>query len=512
MRKKRFYGKRVLFLLLIVVLMTGLSVLPVSAARKKYISKKRVTLNTGSSATVKLIGTIRYAHWSVSGKKLITFRERGRKHKTAIITAGTIPGSCYLVAKSGKKTFRCKVTVQDPNAFHEKPVSSSTKNMTGAYRAKKVKSLEPGDSFIRAVADTSVSLMKEVAKEEKSGKNILISPDSILTAIAMVENGAAGETLSEMEKALGGISVKKYKKYLAGLHKPLTSSKQLTYQIANSVWYKNGQIRMKESYLQDTVNYFGADIFAAPFNGKTVKDINTWAYNHTQGKIPSIIERLEPDARSVLMNAVYFKGKWGVPYETTMKRKFTQADGSKKTVDMLESDENIYLTIGGGEGFVKPYVGGSIGFLGLLPPENVPAETFLQNLTGKDFIDGYNKRRTKGVLVRTRMPKFRYDYSVALTGPLKKLGVKRAFTDDADFSGMTEDSISIDEIQHKTFIEVNEEGTEAAAVTAVLLKANSLLPSKKEIKEVYLDRPFIYGLIDMKTGIPLFIGMLQTMQ
>ena len=390
--------------------------------------------------------------------------------------------------------------------FKEKPISSSSKNQTGQYSAKKTSGKKTGSGFVNAMANTSVHLLQESLNEGKAGQNILISPDSILTAMTMVGNGAAGETLVEMKKAFGGISAKNYSQYLLTLHKRLSKSKEIKYTIADSIWFRKGKIKLKKSFLKRMVSLYGADIYSAPFNRQTVKDINNWVYNHTNGKIRSIINRLDPMDRAVVINAIYFKGKWMEPYSGTVSRTFTKENGSKKTARMLEGTEKTYVTVNGADGFVKYYSGGKTAFMALLPPEGTTVGEYIRGLTGSDLISGYKSRISTNISVRTRLPQFGYDYQISLKSPLMRMGIRRAFTKLADFSKMTSKEIHIDDVLHKTHIEVNRYGTEAAAVTAVIMRENSAFHPDIVIKEVFLDRPFVYAIIDAKTGLPLFIG------
>ena len=361
------------------------------------------------------------------------------------------------------------------------------------------------------MADSSIRLLREVMRKTKTGQNVLISPDSILTAVVMVENGAARSTLSEMESALGNVSVSAYTKYLTKLHKRLMGSSAYTYLSANSVWYKKGEISLKKKYRQTIQSAFDAETYGEPFNTATVAKINSWASEHTKGKIPNIINRLDPSDRVVVMNAVYFKGAWSVPYEDTTKRRFTKSDGSTQKVDMLEGTERSYVQIDGARGFVKTYKGGNVALLTLLPPKNTTVSSYLKKLSGADLINGYKNRRETNIVVYTRMPEFSYDFSTSLKAPLIRMGIKRAFSkSSSDFSKMSSKGIHIDDVIHKTHIDLTKEGTEAAAVTAITMKANSAGPgSKPTVKKVYLNRPFIYAIIDTKTGIPLFLGVVN---
>ena len=490
------------------VLMVSVPAAPVSAAKKKVsLTRTRIALTAGSAAKLKIKGTGRKVKWSVKGKKLVTLRPRGRKQQTVRIKAGKKTGRCYVVASIGKRTWKCRVTVSAP-AAEEKKISKSSVNVTKKYKAKKTKTLKADSTFVRAVSNSSVELLKETVAAEKKGTNVLISPDSVFTALSLVECGASGKTLSEMKKALGGISAGKYSRYLNTLHRRLSRDQATDYRVANSLWYKKGEAKMKKAYLKKIVSSHGAEVYASPFNSRTLRDINNWTYNHTEGKISDIIDRLEPSARTVAVNAVYFKGGWAEPYGGTRKRTFTAANGTAEKVAMLEGVEHTYVTAAGASGFVKYYRGGNTAFMALLPPKGTSADDFVAQLTGQDIMDAYRKRVDSGVRVYTRMPEFRYDYSASLVNPLKKMGILSAFTPAADFSKMSSSGICIDDILHKTYIDLNKDGTEAAAVTALIMK-NSSIPMKMEEKKVYLNRPFVYAIIDTDTGIPLFIGTLN---
>ena len=366
-------------------------------------------------------------------------------------------------------------------------------------------------SAVYAVAETSVRLLEKTMEEEKKTKNILISPDSLLTAVAMVENGASGKTLREMESAFGDIPVSRYSRFFSNIHKRFKKSKSCIYQNANSIWYKKGAIKLKKGYQNKVAKYFDAELVMASFMQDTVTKINSWVSEKTKGKISQIINRIEPDMRLIAVNAVYFKGAWAEPYQDTTRLAFTNASGIKKKVPTLSGQECCYVNIAGADGFVKYYQGGQFAFMGLLPPQNISVKQYVKILTGKALIDGYKNRITKNITVSVRMPEFKYEYEKSMVNPFQSLGIKRAFSDLADFSAMTSLPVMIDDILHKTYIDLNKEGTEAAAVTAVLIKANGVYDPDRIVKKVYLNRPFVYSIIDTKTGLPLFLGVVNTL-
>ena len=362
-----------------------------------------------------------------------------------------------------------------------------------------------------AMADSSVKLLREALRTAKKDENILISPDSIFTAMAMVEYGAAGTTLQEMEAVLGNVSAARFGRFLSGLHQRLTGSSAYTYSPANSVWYKKGEVTLKKGYLNKMAKSFQADIYAATFNAATVKQVNAWVNKKTYGKIPSIIKKINPQDRVILVNSVYFKGDWAEPYMVSTERAFTKASGQQQKVEMMSGTENEFVSINGARGFVKNYRGGKVAFMALLPPSGTSVKEYAAALTGSDLIKGYKTRKTENVIVHTRMPEFTYDYSASMKKALIRLGIKKAFSARADFSKMSKTKMYIDDVFHKTHIEVNKTGTEAAAATAVFFAESAAMPDPDTVeKKVYLNRPFIYAIIDTQTGTPLFLGAVNS--
>ena len=361
-----------------------------------------------------------------------------------------------------------------------------------------------------AAADTSVKLLREAVRSAKTDQNVLISPDSILTAMVMAEYGAAGQTLAEMVAAFGGVSVGQYGDFLMNLHKRLAASKKITYSPANSIWYRKNEVTLKKAYLDKMTQYFQAGLYGEPFDATTVRKINSWVKKSTKGKIPSIIDRLDAQDMVLLINAVYFKGKWAEQYDNTVTKKFTSESGKVQKVDTLIGKEKSYVEICGAKGFVKNYVGGDTAFMALLPPKGTSVKNYLKKLTGQDLIKGFKNRNAKDYAVYTQMPEFSYDYDISLKSALQRMGIRNAFSSiTSDFSKMSKRAMHIDDVIHKTHIDLNKWGTEAAAVTAVVVRANSAMPGQEIVKKVYLNRPFVYAIVDVKTGVPQFLGVVN---
>ena len=361
-------------------------------------------------------------------------------------------------------------------------------------------------TFAEAYADVAFDLLGNCAK---NGKNTMISPASVFFAVNMAENGAAGKTRKEMEDAFGQISTKKTTSQLSKLSRRLSASKSVDFWSPCAIWYAKGLVTLRKPYSDVIRKAYGAVPKASAFDEGTVKDINSWVSSNTNGKINSIIDKLDPLDRLVLVNATYFKGEWADPYSGSRKRKFTKNGGETKKVPMLEGIESEYFEVGGAKCFAKKYIGGEFSFVAILPAKGTTVRSFLSKTDGKDVLKAYRRRKTSGIAVKTRLPKFRYSFSASMKKPLMKLGVKTAFASSADFSKMTKTKVHVDDVLHKTFIEVDEKGTEAAAVTAVIAKANSVLNPPAETKTVYLNRPFIYEIVETATGLPVFIGIVN---
>ena len=260
-----------------------------------------------------------------------------------------------------------------------------------------------------------------------------------------------------------------------------------------------------------------ADLYEAPFDASTVTDINTWVYNNSRNMINGIIDSFGKDDRMVLINTTAFEGQWAEAFEESNVKEetFTSASGRKEKAKMMSASGRIPLiSLNGGKGFAKEYAGEDadhrIAFEALLPPEGMSAEEYAASLTGEDFVKAWEQRKQTEVSIK--LPQFTYDYKASLEDALQDMGIRRAFSDAADLTGIAglEDPLKIDAVLHKTHIELDEKGTKAAAATAIVVKETSMAPGSAE--EVFLDRPFVYALVDTRTGIPLFLGIVNTVE
>ncbi len=371
------------------------------------------------------------------------------------------------------------------------------------------------DAFAQSQMRLAVELFQSSVLESKD-ENVLISPLSIQLALAMTANGADGNTKAEMEALLGDeISLEDLNEYLYSYVNNLPSAEKYKLQIANSIWLRDdeGRLQVEKDFLQKNADYYGAQAYKSAFDDQTLKDINNWVKDHTDGMIDSILDQIDEDAVMYLINALVFDAEWQHVYDKSdvYKGKFTNIGGTEKHVDMMHSEETVYLQDENAIGFMKPYSGSKYNFAVLLPNEGVDIYEYIAGLTGEELMETLSTPQL-GMVMAT-LPKFSYEYELTMNDVLKELGMPSAFIGDtADFSKMAHSSrgnIYIGDVLHKTFISVDELGTKAGAVTKVQMNDESA-PMSEWV--VTLNRPFVYMIIDNETNLPVFIGTVMDVQ
>ena len=376
-------------------------------------------------------------------------------------------------------------------------------------QANKVTGKVADDKFINSQMRLAVELF-QASVNESMDENVLISPLSIQLALAMTANGAAGKTKAEMEALLGGdIKLKELNEYLYTYVNSLPSGEKCKIQIANSIWFRDNENRLQveQDFLQRNADYYGAQAYKTPFDAQTLKDINSWVEDHTDGMIDKILDRIDDDAVMYLINALVFDARWQNVYDKSAINKgtFTNINGEEVSVDMMHSEEMTYLQDAFATGFMKPYHDGKYSFAALLPNEGVDLYDYISGLTSEGLLEMLNNAQS-GAVIAT-LPKFSYEYDLSMNDALKKLGMSTAFDGkNADFSKMAHSSrgnIYIGDVLHKTFIAVDELGTKAGAVTKVEMRDECALVTEWVVT---LDRPFVYMIIDNETNLPFFIG------
>ena len=334
--------------------------------------------------------------------------------------------------------------------------------------------------------------------------NFFFSPYSIMSAFGMAYAGSAGDTAREIESSLG---------ITQGIHESLGAltrdlDKSGCVSSANRVWLKNG-LKLRKSYTDSLRLNYSSTPKELDIKRRTEEaraEINDWVSAKTHGRIKNLIQNLDPYTSMVITNAVYFNAEWRdkFPKSETTKEKFYTVGDNFKEVDMMKQGGDFsYCEKDGVKVIALPYKGGRLSMIAALPPKDNPdalkdidAGTFTGWLEAMSVYD-----------VDLWLPKFRTEERYELKKVFEALGVKRAFTDDADFSGITGDEpLKADNVIHQTFIEVDEEKTEAAAATAIPMMVGSAMPMERPRAEFHADHPFMYFIRDNETGTILFMG------
>ncbi len=363
-----------------------------------------------------------------------------------------------------------------------------------------------------AAGDFAVRLLGATMED---GKNTLVSPLSVLTALSMTANGAAGDTQAQMEKTLGA-SAADYNAYLETYAETAPQGEGCELHLANGLWVKDDpKLTVHQDFLDTVQAHYDAEVRTVPFNRATVRTINSFVAQHTKNRIKKIVEELPEDAMLCLVNALAFDGTWAEVYETHDVRDgvFTTEAGETRKVELMHSTEWDFLEDDQATGFLKPYEGGEFAFLALLPNEGVRVADYVNGLTGEHLAELV--KEPQSIMTYAAMPKFKAEFSTSLKEPLKTMGMPLAFDPLlADFSAMgTYDmknalgDLYISDVLHKTFLEVDEQGTKAGAATAVIMFGPTSAAPPEESRTVTLDRPFVYGIVDLRTNLPVFLGV-----
>ncbi len=340
--------------------------------------------------------------------------------------------------------------------------------------------------------------------------NTLISPLSVMNALAMTAAGARGQTLEQME-ALFGTDLSSLRDYLHGYNDRLPSDRKYRLHLANSIWLKDSpDLTVSPDFLQTNADYFKAGLYTAPFDDSTTKDINNWVSENTEKMIPDILDRISDNTVIYLVNALAFDAEWETIYESSqvLDGIFTCENGTARNVEMMYSEEHAYLKGTNAQGFLKFYSDGKYAFAALLPEEGISLDDYIASLTGQglhEMLTNYEP-----AAVRAAIPKFKTTWDILLNQALESMGMTDAFDPDAaDLSGLGSSpakNLYISRVLHKTYLAVDEKGTRAGAATAVEVRAKGAMKEPEELKIVCLDRPFLYMIIDCEEKIPVFMG------
>lgn len=342
--------------------------------------------------------------------------------------------------------------------------------------------------------------------------NVFISPLSVSIALGMTWNGADDETKSEMESALkmSGMSVEEINEYYRILQTTLPTIDPTTkLTLANSLWYRSG-FQVKPDFLNVNVDYFDAYVRELDFSKAWAVDtINQWCAKKTNNLIPFVLDRIPEDAVMYLINAIYFKGIWRHQFEkkNTSQADFTNEAGEKVKVNMMfQKDTFAYAEDEKAQYLDMPYGNKAFSMTIILPKNGNTTADLLEYLTVNQWnsiLQSLSMRK-----VEVYFPRFSSKNKFLLNDPLIDMGMKLAFTDNADFSNIADENLFISRVLHNTYIEVTEEGTEAAAVTVVEIGYTSV----PMIPVFQVNKPFLFVIRENSTGVILFMGKMGNVE
>lgn len=389
-------------------------------------------------------------------------------------------------------------------------------SLSGSYQGQDVLAREFSEETVLGQTQFALDLLRNTAKPVQ---NSLVSPYSVSQALGMTANGAAGNTRKDMEQVLGGSMDELNPGFYSLRTRDTVSAK---FRTANSIWMNEGFIQkypISKAFLQTNADYYNADAYAAPFDETTLHDINSWVDEKTDHMIPSIIDEIPDGVGMYLIDAVVFDAEWKDPYSGDFDGKFTAANGKTQNVKMLSQETSgAYYEADGVTGFRKNYKGSAYYFAALMPEQGTTPEAYLDTLTAEEL--HALLANPKYAKLDTTFPAFSMDFAAKLREPLTAMGMGSAFHDEdadttkiSDFSAMFEDGkdrMHIGEVYHKTHIEVTKAGTRAGAATAVEMMTEAACI--EEIVTITIDRPFLYMIVDAQTDLPLFIGIVNSVE
>ncbi|MCR5781882.1 MAG: hypothetical protein K6G90_04000 [Clostridia bacterium] len=413
--------------------------------------------------------------------------------------AADVNKDTYVHADDARLALRISAKLEETELFEEPSEPSSQPQPYPTPR-----------SLYFTVPGFGESLFDAVYKE---GKNTLVSPMSVYISLAMLSAGADGNTFSQLEKILGA-DYQTIKTDVAAYMSSVKDSGTLTF--ANSVWLCDDELlNVKESFIKENADIFGADVFKEHFDSETVGRVNGWVKDKTDDMIPQIISEFNPETMLMLINAMTFDCEWWRNYQSKYVKDgvFNNFDGSKRMVSYMRGSEEKYIESGDAVGFIKDYKDPRYSFVGLMPSD--------ANIKLCDFVQWIRKTKTLHYLIHSAQyadvnltfPKLELSFSDSLVDELSSMGVTDAFLPEkADFNRMAQydeadGSLCVGEVLHKTFISVTENGTKAAAVTDIVIVPTSAPPEYR--KTLVFDRPFVFAIWDNQFNVPLFIGAVE---
>lgn len=425
----------------------------------------------------------------------------------AMLISALLAGSC------GSKTIAR--TTNEPTTITSEPSTSSNSSKPAEPTPSEVKEVK--NAFVpKSIASSFDNLFLNSLPDKANDKNVLISPFSVIMDFGMLENGAEGGTLEELEKYLnGGMPLSELNKLMESIRAEMMNSKDVNWNVANAIWlnksFANG---LNEDFQKKVKDIYNSEVNIVPYSNETVDEINNWVNKQTDGMIPKLLNQVSPTEFMHLINAIAFKGDWEegfVEDETEKGFKFNNIDGTTSEVDMMHCELDSYIHNDDLLGFTKNFKGGKYKFFALQSNTDLTSKEIMEKIK-KDgsSISDIIYQNTVNAPAYIGLPKFSVDFDIKLNEALNNMGIYKSFLPDAEFTNICDGrNPFINEVIHKTHFEISETGVKAAAASSISMElaAAPMVPVPITIN---MDKPFIYGILDEESKLPVFIGEMHT--
>jgi serine protease inhibitor len=360
--------------------------------------------------------------------------------------------------------------------------------------------------FIDSTSEFSLEMFKLLSEEQ----NAVYSPTPLYLALGLVLSGAEGNTKKELVETLGkyGVKEEQFNLYYKSLIASLTENNDTRLSIANSIWYDKG-FDVKQGFLKTNKTYFDAEAYRLDFSASETPDvINRWVRRVTENKIDKMVDRIEPDVVMMLFSSIYFNGTWKEEFDKDITREGVfdiKGIGKVKTEFMNKRGEMKYIDNEEEQVVLLPYSDGRFAFMAMLPNENKDLRKYISELNKDSISEKLKDFKTDEVTLS--LPKFEVQHGKSIKDEIKALGVKDMFElKKADLSGLGIGDIFLSDVKQKTYLRVDERGTEGASTVRVDVKFGGHIEDGISIS---FNRPFVYAVIDTETKLPIFLGVMD---
>ncbi len=390
--------------------------------------------------------------------------------------------------------------------------SCTSKEETSSNSKLVIDPVEPITDYVLTNYDNFAKpLYDEISAKSRKDENFMVSPLSIAEVLTMISNGAKGETLKQTLAVMGlDTNVERLNESFSTTNKYLTKADpETSLAIANSLWIDKA-FNIKDEYVSTNKKWLNAESRKQDLPTiQTMNDINSWCDDNTNGCIPTLLkEPLSSSNKLVLINALYFKGIWAKKFSknSTEESQFTNIDGSMTKVDMMHQTDSFNVWIGKNMDMIElPYGNETFCMEVYLPHRGEKLENCMKSLGQNTFFEIRDKKSKQKV--QLGLPRMELKYDTSIKEPLMNMGMTNAFG-QADLSGISDGEINISDVKHITYIKVDEDGTEAAAVTSAFVIGSA---APEPHVNFFVDRPFAYIIREKSTGMILFMGRVVKM-